>query len=226
MNRNKVIFLLALSLLLLQCAMKEDKKIRYVALGDSYTIGEGAKPTEAWPVLLTKHLNQNGVNIELVANPSRTGWTTQDLIDRELSVCEENKPDFVTLLIGVNDWVQGVDIGTFHQNMNTIIDRVEALLLDKSRLVLVTIPDFGVTRTGAMYSGGRDITKGIKEFNDIIIQEAQKRNLKCVDIMPETQKMKGNDQLVAADGLHPSAKEYAIWETLIYPVVYAELKDK
>jgi len=98
MKRNNAIVPCLGLVLLLLYSMKEDKKIRYVALGDSYTIGEGAKRDESWPTLLTKHLNEKGVSVELVANPSRTGWTTQDLIDRELSVCEENKPDFVTLL--------------------------------------------------------------------------------------------------------------------------------
>src|SRR5437868_3392847 len=88
---------------------KEEKAdIRYVAIGDSYTIGEGAEPREAWPVLLTKHLQANGIDIDLVANPSRTGWTTLNAIDRELPVFVQEKPTFATLMIGVNDWVQGV----------------------------------------------------------------------------------------------------------------------
>jgi len=207
-------------------SMKADKKIKYVALGDSYTIGTGANTEESWPVLLTKHLNEKGINIALTANPSHNGWTTQNLIDKELSICEENKPDFVTLLIGVNDWVQGVDSATFHKNLNFIMDKVQAVLSVKKNLLLVTIPDFGVTPTGAMYSSGRDISKGIDAFNSIIKKEAGNRNLQCVDIFPETQKMKGHTELIAADGLHPSAKEYSIWETLIFPTAYSILKGK
>jgi lysophospholipase L1-like esterase len=206
--------------------MNNDKKIKYVALGDSYTICEGAEEDQAWPTILAKDLGINGVNVELVANPSKTGWTTEDLIDNELQVCEQKKPDFVTLLIGVNDWVQQVDIDTFHKRLNYIIDKVEAILPNKKNLVLLTIPDFGVTPTGAMYSGGRDITEGIKKFNSIIIEEAKKRNLETVDIFPETQKMKGQTDLIARDGLHPSAKEYAIWEKMIYPVALKLLKGK
>ena len=218
------------SLLAIGCAacmysMKEDKKLKYIALGDSYTICEGAKTDESWPVMLTKHLQDSGVNIELTANPSRTGWTTQNLIDRELQVCVESKPDFVTLLIGVNDWVQGVDSGTFHKNLNYIIDKVEGLLTDKKKLILITIPDFGVTPTGVMYSGGRDVTAGIMSFNNIIKAEADKRKLECVDIFAETQKMKGHPELIAADGLHPSAREYAIWETMVFPVAEKLMKE-
>jgi acyl-CoA thioesterase-1 len=217
---------LLLGLLSISSSVNSDKKIKYVALGDSYTICEGAKEDQAWPTILAKDLTDNGVTVELVANPSRTGWTTEDLIDNELQICEQNKPDFVTLLIGVNDWVQQVDIETYHRRLIFIIDKVEALLPNKKNLLLVTIPDFGVTPTGAMYSGGRDITEGIKKFNSIIVEEAKKRNLETVDVFPETQKMKGQADLIARDGLHPSAKEYAIWEKMIYPFALKLLKSK
>lgn len=203
--------------------MAQKHTIKYVALGDSYTICEGAKREESWPVLLTNELNKRGVKTELVANPSKTGWTTQDLIDNELSVCEKLKPDFVTLLIGVNDWVQGVDSETFHKNLMYILNKVELILPNKKNLVLITIPDFGVTPTGAMYSNGRDIAAGIAAFNSIIIAEAKKRNLLCVDIYPTTQKMKGNTVLTSKDGLHPSAEEYALWEKIIFPIVFSLL---
>ena len=193
--------------------------MKYIALGDSYTCCTGANPDQAWPLLLTKHLNDAGVSIELSANPAHNGWTTRDVIDHELPIMEQLKPDFVTLLIGVNDWVQGVDSATFHKNLTYIIDKVQSGLPDKKNLVLITIPDFGVTPTGAQYSEGRDIAKGIAEFNTIIKTEAKNRDLQCVDIYPETQKMKNNPTLIANDGLHPSALEYSKWETIIYPVV-------
>jgi len=215
-------------------------KIRYVALGDSYTICEGAKWEESWPVILTDKLNKAGVPTELIANPSRTGWTTQDLIDNELPIFDSSAATFATLLIGVNDWVQGVSAEQFHQNLNFILDHVVKKLAvgnsqsakenigklptEDCRLVLITIPDFSCTPEGPKYSNGRNISEGLSEFNKIIMSEAEKRNLKCVDIFPISQKMKDQPDLVSADNLHPSAKEYAIWENLIYPVVYGVLK--
>ena len=200
------------------------QKIRFVTLGDSYTICEGAKEEESWPVLLTRHLNEKGIHIELIANPSVTGWTTQDLIDKELPVYENSAPTFATLLIGVNDWVQRVDIKTFQKNLVFIIDKMQSKLPNKKNLVLITIPDFGVTPEGAKYSGGRDISKGLLEFNDLILSEAKKRGLKTVDIFPVSQEMKNDVSLISGDNLHPSAKEYAIWETLIFPVACEVLK--
>lgn len=199
-------------------AKEEAEPIRYVAIGDSYTIGEGAKPDEAWPNLLTKHLQEKGIKIELLANPSVTGWTTQHAIDRELPVFLEKKPTFATLLIGVNDWVQGVDEKTFRQRLIILMDRMREVLPNKRRLLVVTIPDFGVTPTGARYSKGRNISEGIASFNRIVIEEAKKRDLPVVDIFELSKKVQNDPSLVAEDGLHPSAKEYAEWEKVILPV--------
>ncbi len=203
---------------------KNSEVIRYIALGDSYTIGEGVNPEEAWPNILTQHLKKDGINIELVANPSRTGWTTKQVINYELPIFESSKPSFATLLIGVNDRVQGVDKETFRNNLSFIIDKVQQILPKKDNVVLVTIPDFSVTPAGERFSNGRDVSAGLKEFNDIIKVEAEKRKLEVVDIFPVSKEMKNNPELVAKDKLHPSAKEYAIWETLIYPTVYQKLK--
>jgi acyl-CoA thioesterase-1 len=202
----------------------EKNKYTYVALGDSYTIGTGTTAENSWPVLLSKHLSENGVSIVLAVNPSHNGWTTKDVIERELPVFESSNPNFATLLIGVNDWVQGMDEKTFRKNLVYIIEKVQAKLPDKSKFVLITIPDFGVTPTGAMYSNGRDISKGIADFNSIILEEAKKREIKTVDLYAQSKEMGKDKSLVADDGLHPSAKGYAVWEKLIYPVVYSVLK--
>jgi acyl-CoA thioesterase-1 len=192
-------------------------EIRYAAIGDSYSIGEGASERESWPALLARHLTANGMNATLVANPSRTGWTTQQTIEDELPVWRAARPQFASVQIGVNDWVQGVDAKTFHQRLISLLDEMQQVLPDTNRLFLVTIPDFSVTPTGAMYSGGRDIARGLAEFNDLIKQEAMKRGLKVVDIFALSQKMKNDSTLIARDGLHPSAKEYGLWEEMIFP---------
>jgi acyl-CoA thioesterase I len=196
---------------------QEKDRIRYVAVGDSYSIGEGASPNESWPAVLTRHLNEKGLRVELVANPSVTGWTTQQAIDRELPIFLKQKPNFGTLLIGVNDWVQGVDPEMFRKNFAFLVDQMLAVLPDKKRLLIVTIPDFGVTPTGPKYARGRNISEGIASFNKIVIEESGKRSLRIVDIFELSKKMGGDSSLVAEDELHPSAKEYAEWEKVILP---------
>jgi lysophospholipase L1-like esterase len=203
---------------------KTEDTIRYVAIGDSYTIGEGALPNESWPALLTRHLNAEGRVAELLANPAVTGWTTQQAIDNELPIFRQLKPNFATVLIGVNDWVQGVDEAVFRHRFGVLVDEMLNVLGRKDRLVVVTIPDFGVTPTGHNYGRGRNISEGIAAFNRIITDESIKRGLPVVDIFGLSKEMGRNPSFVAPDGLHPSAKEYAEWEKLIFPQAWELLK--
>lgn len=224
MRKLKNISIVLLTFIFCSFIMQSKKKIRYVALGDSYTICTGAKPSESWPVLLSKQLKDAGIDIELIANPSANGFSTQNLIDYELSVFEESKANFVTLLIGVNDWVRNVDKQTYTKNLQFILDKVQAKLEDKSKILLITIPDFGVTPEGKNYGSGRNISEGINEFNTIIKTEAAKRKIPLVDIFKLSKEMGNKPDLVAADGLHPSAKEYAEWEKLIFPAAKSLLE--
>jgi lysophospholipase L1-like esterase len=203
---------------------KKNEPVRYVAIGDSYSIGEGASPDQSWPAVLTRHLNAEGLQVDLVANPSVTGWTSQQAIDRELPIFLQSKPNFATLQIGVNDWVQSVDETTFRKRFASLVDQMLAVLSKKDRLLIVTVPDFSVTPTGARYSRGRNISEGLTRFNEIINDEAKKRSLKVVDVFPTSKAMKNDPSLIAADGLHPSAKEYAEWEKLIFPAAFELLK--
>ena len=207
-----------------QSTIKQEK-IRYAVIGDSYSCGEGASPKESWPVLMTQHLNAKGLKVELVSNPSVTGWTTKQAIDRELPKFINSNPNFASLLIGVNDWVQGVDEETFRKHFAYLLDQMLQALPNKKRLLVVTIPDFGVTPTGPTYARGRDISQGLIRFNQILIEESKKRGLPVVDIFPISKKMGEDKSLVAKDGLHPSAKEYAEWEKIIFPVALELLKQ-
>ena len=125
--------------------------------------------------------------------------------------------DFATLLIGVNDWVREIDKIPSQKNLIFCIESIQNKLTKKNNLILITIPDFGVTPQGVLYGNGRDISKGISEFNNIIKGEATKRQLLCVDVFQISQLMKNNKELTALDGLHTSTQEYAVWETLIFP---------
>jgi acyl-CoA thioesterase I len=216
-----VALLARLAVLTVGMALTEGKidnpKIRYGVIGDSYSCGEGATPNESWPALLTRHLNAQGVHVDLVANPSRTGWTTKEAIDRELPIFRDSQPNFATLQIGVNDWVQGIDEATFRKHFVFLVDQMLQVLPNKKRLLIVTIPDFGVTPTGPRYARGRNISEGLTRFNQIIAEEAKNRSLRVVDIFPLSKKTGADPSLVAGDGLHPSAKEYAEWEKVIFP---------
>ena len=201
----------------------ENKAIRYVAIGDSYTKGEGAVPDESWPAVLSSRLWANRIKIALVANPSANGWTSNQAIEYELPVFKESNPDFATLQIGVNDWVQGVDEDSFRRRFIFLIEEMNNSL-PKNRLLVVTIPDFSTTPNGNMYGSGRNISAGILGFNNIIMDESEKRGIKVADIFPVSKGMAKNPTLVARDGLHPSFAEYKIWVEVIYPIAYDMLK--
>jgi acyl-CoA thioesterase-1 len=191
-------------------------KIRYLPLGDSYTIGESVSENDRWPNQLTSRAQKDGKSIAIVANPSVTGYTTQDLINNELPQLVSLKPNFVTILIGVNDYVQGVDAGTFTKHLNYILDVVQKQLPNPKNIVLVTIPDYGLTPTGAQYGSPQNSEAGIKAFNMIIAAAAQTRGLPLADIFPTSQGVTQDTSLTAADGLHPSGKQYVLWTNIIY----------
>lgn len=224
---NKTLcLLLSLPIIFTTQKLSAQTKIRYAAIGDSYTIGEGVNENERWSNQLVEHLKQEGIELEIVCNPSVTGWTTQQVIDNELPVYKNSKPDFATLLIGVNDWVQNVTPEKFRENLRFIISEMQKELNKKQHLLLVTIPDFSATPEGPQYSRGRDITQGLAAFNQIIKEEAAAKNLLVADIFEISQQVKGDVTLVAADGLHPSGKEYAEWEKIIFPLAKKLLTEQ
>ena len=150
------------------------KTLRYAVIGDSYSIGEGTTERQSWPALLTRHLTSRVRPVELVSNPARTGWTTQDAIERELPLFRAARPDFGTLMIGVNDWVQAVDKATFRRRLAHLLDEMLKVLPNEKCLLVINIPDFSVTLDGPNYARGRDISAGLASFNRITTDEARK----------------------------------------------------
>ena len=199
--------------------------LRYVAIGDSYTIGESVNVRDNFPAQLSTALTKGGMPSLMVANPSRTGFTTREVIAVELPVLERSKPDAATLLIGVNDWVVGVSPEEFKANLDIILDRMLTAIPEK-RIVVITIPDFAATPTGKIYAVGRGGHSGIQHFNEIIMHEAGVRNLPVVDIFALSGTLGVIGGYVAFDGLHPSATAYAKWVELILPIAKATFSQK
>lgn len=199
--------------------------IRYVALGDSYTIGAGVEEYERWPNLLVDHLNEEGIEIELVTNPAQTGWTTKQLLSLEMPVLQAAQPDFVTVMIGVNDYFQRVAPELFQERFAQILDEVQTELADPSQVVVVNIPDYSVTPTGARYDFG-GVSEGIQDFNRIIEAESSQRGLQVVNVYDVSLEASERPEWIATDGLHPSGLQYQAWEELIFPVVQEVLEGR
>jgi acyl-CoA thioesterase-1 len=193
-------------------------RLRYVAIGDSYTIGTAlALTTDRWPDRLVASVGAPP-GLELVANLGVNGFTSRDVIEAELPRVEALRPDFVSLLVGVNDVVQGVPPETYRVNAARILDAL-LHLLPPNRLVTVATPDYTVTPQGASYGDPATQANGIRIVNTILRDMATDRGTAFVDIHDLSLRAADDRSLVAADGLHPSGAQYALWVERIAPVV-------
>lgn len=190
--------------------------MRYVALGDSYTIGTSVPADDRFPDQLVRALPE--VGLELVANLGVNGYTTADLIRDELPELVGLTPELVSLLIGVNDVVQGIPSVTYEANLMEILDVLEARL-PVGRIVTVSIPDYTVTPAGADYGDPADQHDGIVAANAVMARLARERGISFVDIFDLSVRAAEDRSLVADDGLHPSGAQYALWVERIAPAV-------
>jgi acyl-CoA thioesterase-1 len=198
--------------------------MRYVALGDSYTIGTSVKDGEGWPSQLIARLADT--DVELAGNLAVNGYTSGDLIERELPRLPGQRPDLVSVQIGVNDVVQGVPDERYGANVFAILERV-LQLVPAERAFAVATPDYTVTPQGAAYGIPEQQRAGILHVNEILRRGAEERGIAFVpDIFEISREAADDPAMVAADGLHPSAAQYARWVDAIEPVVRAILQTK
>jgi acyl-CoA thioesterase I len=196
--------------------------IRYVALGDSYTIGTSVEAAERFPNQLVEALAAAGIELDLVANLGVNGYSSADLIRDELPALEGLEPGFASVLIGVNDVVQGVPFATYEANVVTILDTLLARL-PADRIVTVSIPDYTVTPAGADYGDPDDQHDAIVANNTVMARLAGDRGIAHVDIFDLSLQAADDRSLVADDGLHPSGSQYALWVGRIGPVAAERL---
>lgn len=194
--------------------------LRYVALGDSYTIGTAvASAAERWPDQLAARAADS---LDLVANLGVNGFTSRDVVEVELPQLAALRPEFASLLVGVNDVVQGVPATTFESNAAAILD-VLLTLLPPDRIVTVATPDYTVTPQGAAYGDPAAQSAAIRRNNAILERLAAQRGIAYVDTFDLSLRAAKDRSLVADDGLHPSGAQYALWVDRIAPVVEALL---
>jgi acyl-CoA thioesterase-1 len=193
--------------------------VRYVALGDSYTIGTATRsPDERWPHQLVRRLAAAGFEVDLVANLGVNGFTSMDVIRSELPRLAELDPGLLTLLVGVNDVVQGVPIETYTANAATILDQSLGLV-PPARIVTVSTPDYTVTPQGAAYGDPARQSAAIRQVNEILARLSEDRGIRHVDIHDLSLRAASDSGLVADDGLHPSGRQYELWVERIGPAV-------
>jgi lysophospholipase L1-like esterase len=185
----------------------------YLALGDSYTIGESVTQAQSFPYLLVSKLNSRGKNFAPPKVIARTGWTTKDLQQAMTAANITRKYDFVSLLIGVNNQYQSLSKTEYRSQFKDLLSRAIKHADGKvSHVSVISIPDWGQTPFGK--KSGRNtnqITADIAAFNAINKEESIARGVSYTNITPASNQVTSDPALVAKDGLHYSGKMHAIW---------------
>ncbi|MBC7487541.1 MAG: SGNH/GDSL hydrolase family protein [Cytophagaceae bacterium] len=198
--------------------MSQTKDVLYLALGDSYTIGESVAQQQTLPFLLAAELKSKN---KLEVKPTviaQTGWTTGELQSAINKAQPSTNYDFVTLLIGVNNQYRGMSLKQYEREFTVLLD--QAILFakgKKEKVIVVSIPDYGCTPYGA---GSKErIEREIDEFNRVNKRVASKKGVHYLDITPISREAAKKSAFVAADGLHPSGEMYKLWVELLLPEV-------
>jgi lysophospholipase L1-like esterase len=198
--------------------------LSYLALGDSYTIGESVANDQRWPVQLAKSLTSNGVAVSTPYIIAKTGWTTDELKAKIISEKITKKYDLVSLLIGVNNQYRGRSVEDFRKEY---IDLLETAIQfsgnQPQHVFVVSIPDWGFTPFGKN-SPKQSISEQIDLFNAIKKEETEKRGILFVDITLISRQAINDLSLIAEDGLHPSGKMYQLWTEKIVPELLKKLR--
>lgn len=200
----------------------------YLALGDSYTIGESVPPNESYPIQLSSTLISDGYYVQSPKIIATTGWTTGNLInaiDQDPISRNGTTYSFVTLLIGVNDQYQGLEQTEYQKNFVQLLHTAISFAGgDSSRVFVLSIPDYGVTP----FAQGRESIIGpqIDQFNAINKAESANAHVHYLDITGISRQAATNLNLIAPDGLHPSGEMYAEWVQGLAPMVIDRLKKK
>jgi len=202
-------------------ASTEAESVRFVPLGDSYTIGTSVAEHERWPNRLAERVPQ----LELVGNPAVNGFTSADVISEELVQLDLLRPELVSVLIGVNDVVQGVPHSQYTGNVALILEELLARLPPR-RIVCLATPDYTATPMGDAFGDAALARDAIVRNNDILREACNARGIRFVpEIFEISQEARDDATLVADDGLHPSALQYRRWVDAIAPVVEELLAD-
>ena len=203
--------------------MPKQAPLPFLALGDSYTIGESAPPAGRWPVQLAALLRAEGLPVEEPLIIAHTGWTTADLAEGLRRAAPAPGYPLVSLLIGVNNQFRSRSLEEYRQEFTALLSQAIALAQnDPQRVLVLSIPDWGVTP----FAAGRDaaaIGREIDAFNTANRAESERAAVHYVDVTPVSRLAAADPSLIAPDGLHPSAAMYARWAALALPAARVAL---
>lgn len=204
-------------------APNASKPIKYLALGDSYTIGESVNFNERYPIQLSNRLKNHDVEFDTTLIIAQTGWRTDNLISAINQANLTDTFDLVSLLIGVNNQYQNRPIAQYETEFLDLINQAINLVGgDTSKVFVLSIPDYGFTPFGK--NNQSNISSEIDVYNAINKKITEDLGITWFDITPISRKGLDQPILVAADGLHPSGNMYRLWVDLIFENVKFKLE--
>ena len=189
--------------------------LSFLALGDSYTIGESVIEEERWPNQIVDIALNKNVLFDQPDIIAKTGWRTEQLIDTLNKINFIKKFDYVSLMIGVNNQYSLKPIDTFRSDLIKLLDMSIGYSKNRDNVVLISIPDWGVTPFAEGYDRNR-IKEEINQFNSVIEDIANTNNILYVDVTEISRRALTEKDLIANDSLHPSGKMYKEWAEKIY----------
>lgn len=208
--------------------MPTDRDFTYLALGDSYTIGEAVEERERWPVQLAEKLRGDSIRLQNPEIIATTGWTTDELLSGIVKSDVKGTYDFVSLLIGVNNQYRGYDEDQYEKEFKVLLKKaIEFANGNPRHVIVVSIPDYGVTPFTE--ENGLDkakIAHELDSYNAIAQKIAALRDVEFINITPISRQFEQDTSFVASDGLHPSGKMYTLWVEEMYERVYTNLSSR
>lgn len=188
----------------------QEESKSFLALGDSYTIGESVSSQERWPAQFVSRqsgLNSSKIDITYLA---KTGWTSDELLLAIDTATLAKNYDYVSLLIGVNNQYRGYPMRQFQPEFEELLKYAIEKAGSPDHVIVLTIPDYGVTPFGQTKDPHK-IDEELKQYNEFIIEKSKSYKVAVVDIFPRSKEASQDSSLVADDGLHPSGKMYSQW---------------
>jgi lysophospholipase L1-like esterase len=189
----------------------------FIALGDSYTIGEGVNQNERWPNQFVDVAYENGVDFDQPIIIAETGWKTYDLLNAINQTNFTKKYDYISLLIGVNNQFNSRPIDEFEEDLSKLMDEMKRIKKNDGSIIIISIPDWGYTPFGES-SDMSDISEQINLFNSSLRKFATTNGLKYVDVTEISRRGINEPDLITNDNLHPSGIMYLEWAKKIYNI--------
>ncbi|TDO28041.1 SGNH/GDSL hydrolase family protein [Sediminibacterium goheungense] len=191
----------------------------YLALGDSYTIGESVPLHEGFPYQVVQILRKKGLHFHAPEVVAKTGWTSFELADHILHTQLNEQYDFVSLLIGVNNQYRGLPVADFREEFDYLLKKAIHFAGNKpERVIVLSIPDWGITP----FAAGKDskaISEAIDNFNQVCEEGTKKLGGHFINITAQTRMAKDDSSLLASDQLHYSAKSHAVWAEQVVKII-------